>query len=36
MDFNISKRFRRDPKKVEEMKKEEILIPNRRKTGNLD
>ena len=36
MDFNISKRFRRDPKKVEEVKEEEILTPNRRKTGDLN
>ena len=36
MDFNISKRFRRDAKKVEEVKEEEILTPNRRKTGDLN
>jgi len=36
MDFNISKRFRRDPKKVEEVKEEAILMPNRRRTGDLN
>jgi serine/threonine protein kinase len=36
MDFNISKRFRRDAKKVEEVKEEEIMMPNRRKTSDLN
>ena len=36
MDFNISKRFRRDAKKVEEVKEEEIMTPNRRKTSDLN
>ena len=36
MDFNISKRFRRDPKKVEDVKEDTILMPNRRKTSDLN
>ena len=35
MDFNISKIFRKDAKKVEEVKEEELLTPNRRNTGDL-
>jgi serine/threonine protein kinase len=36
MDFNISKRFRRDPKKIEDEKEDTILMPNRRKTSDLN
>ena len=36
MDFNISKRFRRDPKKIEDVKEDTILMPNRRKTSDLN
>ena len=36
MDFNISKRFRRDPKKVEDVMEGTILMPNRRKTSDLN